>query len=313
VRDNAKWTRSFDKTAPSSFYDEISNFYQNFADTEPTTREAYLRSVKAELRNHYRQLFKAFDEDAAELIFITSCRVNPIQYARVKKLPVKILHVNDLLRYLLDDLDAAMPRTNDLVLNGIHQTLKASEQDTAVSTTIVFARVFDFIKYMREDPFDLLFARNVRLTLGKTDVNASITRTFKEAPAEFAFSNNGITMICDSYSHTSKNLTIENPRVVNGSQTLHSVRDVDSPSKDARVMVRIIELPQLNGDELTQQSELRRQTIEKIAVRSNRQNPIKSWDLVANDDFQLAIFSFPETGIFFMNGGKRSGRSEVDN
>jgi hypothetical protein len=78
-------------------------------------------------------------------------------------------------------------------------------------------------------------------------------------------------------------------------------------------MVRIIELPQLNGDELTQQSELRRQTIEKIAVRSNRQNPIKSWDLVANDDFQLAIFSFPERGIFFMNGGKRSGRSEVDN
>ncbi len=153
---NAKYTGGYDKTAPGSFYSEIVHFYQIFADPDKTTREDYLTTVKPELRMHYRDLFDAYDNSEAELIFITNFKLNPTQYLRVKKLPVLTLHLNDLLRYLLDDLDIAMPRTQDLVLSGISQTLKASEQDTEVATTIVFARVIDFIKYMRDDPFDRL-------------------------------------------------------------------------------------------------------------------------------------------------------------
>ncbi len=161
----------------------------------------------------------------------------------VRKLPIRLFHLDDLIQHVLDDIDAAMPRTPPLLLSGIQNVLSPDKTDTEVSTSIVFARVIDFIKYMERDPNEMLFARNVRLTLGNTPVNQAIRRTFETEPREFAFSNNGITMLCEKHTHDPgpKELSIENPRVVNGSQTLHSVRDLPHPSSNARVMVRIIE------------------------------------------------------------------------
>ena len=44
----------------------------------------------------------------------------------------------------------------------------------------------------------------------------------------------------------------------------------------------------------------RKEVIGKIAVRSNQQNPIKSWDLASNDDFQLELFRlFRNKGFFY--------------
>jgi len=147
--------------------------------------------------------------------------------------------MDDLIQCLVDDIDGAMPRTPPISLNGINALLPADQADTEVATSIVFARLVDFIRYMENDPFDLLFNRNVRVAISTTrsKVNRGIRDTFKESPKEFAFSNNGITMLCEKqhYDPGQKVLTLENPRVVNGSQTLHSVRDVPSPSANARV------------------------------------------------------------------------------
>jgi hypothetical protein len=88
--------------------------------------------------------------------------------------------------------------------------------------------------------------------------------------------------------------------VVNGSQTLHSIRDVANPSPNARVMVRVIEIEPPCGDGLEEKIVRRKEVIGKIAVRSNQQNPIKSWDLASNDDFQLELFRFfRNKGLFY--------------
>lgn len=154
---------------------------------------------------------------------------------------------------------------------------------------------------MQKDPYDLLFARNVRLDLGNTVPNGEIKKTFKDAPREFAFSNNGITVLCEHHNHEpgTKELVLTNPRVVNGSQTLHSIRDVASPSQNARVMVRIIEIAPVTGAELAKSIARKKSIIDKIAIRSNLQNPIKKWDLVANDDFQLQLYRFFRRKGFF--------------
>jgi hypothetical protein len=189
-----------------------------------------------------------------------------------------------------------MPRTPSISLNAIHALLPADKSDTEVATSIVFARLFDFIRYMESDPFDLLFNRNVRVAISvkKSTVNRAIRDTFMDNPKEFAFSNNGITMLCEKqhYDPGQKVLTLDNPRVVNGSQTLHSIRDVPTPSTNARVMVRVIEIEPPRGDDLERQIQRRKEIIGKIAVRSNQQNPIKSWDLASNDDFQLELYRF---------------------
>jgi hypothetical protein len=156
---------------------------------------------------------------------------------------------------------------------------------------------------MESDPFDLLFNRNVRvaISVSRSQVNRAIRDTFKEHPKEFAFSNNGITMLCEKqhYDPGQKVLTLDNPRVVNGSQTLHSIRDVSNPSANARVMVRVIEIEPPRGDGLEEKIQRRKEVIGKIAVRSNQQNPIKSWDLASNDEFQLEQFRFFRNKGFF--------------
>jgi len=300
---NSKYTEGFDKLAPPSFYQEIAYFVQAFQNAYQ--RDAFLsKAVKPELQPRYRSLYEMYDEGNAELIFITNCRRNAGYLAPLDELPVKIFHLEDIVQHLIDDLDATMPRTPDLVLDDIHTILSADQRDTSVPTSIVFARLIDFINHMKHDPYDLLFARNVRVSFGikKHSVNAEIRETFAENPEEFAFSNNGITVLCEHHRHDpgTKKLTLVNPRVVNGSQTLHSIRDVPKPSSQARVMVRIIEIPPIKGDDITNQVINRRDILNKISVRSNRQNPIKKWDLVSNDDFQLEIYRyFRRRGWFY--------------
>lgn len=300
---NTKFTKEFNKIAPPAFYQEIKYFWQAFENH--TARAAYLeKAVKSELRQKYKLLFERYDHGAAELMFVTNHRCNDAHYEQVKGIPVKVFHLDDLIQCLVDDIDGAMPRTPSISLNAIHALLPADRADTEVATSIVFARLLDFIRYMENDPFDLLFNRNVRvaISVSRSKVNRAIRNTFMDNPKEFAFSNNGITMLCEKqhYDPGQKVLTLDNPRVVNGSQTLHSIRDVPNPSPNARVMVRVIEIEPPRGDGLENKIRLRKEIIGKIAVRSNQQNPIKSWDLASNDDFQLELYrTFRSKGYFY--------------
>jgi AIPR protein len=260
--------------------------------------------VKPELRARYRNLFNAYDDGAAQLMFVTNHRRNAGPYEQIQQSPVEALHLDDLIQHLIDDIDGAMPRTPPLTLTGIHSVLSPDQKDTEVPTSIIFAKIIDFIRYMQADPYDLLFMRNVRVAISpnKSPVNRDIRQTFRKSPRDFAFSNNGITMLCEKHPFDpgSKELILENPRVVNGSQTLHSIRDVPNPSPNARVMVRIIQIPPPRGDDLPEKAEYRRDIITKIAVRSNQQNPIKKWDLVCNDEFQLEIYRyFRQKNLFY--------------
>ena len=300
---NSKFTKEFNKIAPPSFYQEIKYFWQAFENIP--ARAAYLeKAVKPELRAHYKQLFERYDAGAAELIFVTNHRCNDAHFEQVQGISaLKVFHLDDLIQCLVDDIDGAMPRTPPISLNTINALLPADQSDTEVATSIVFARLIDFIRYMESDPFDLLFNRNVRvaISVARSKVNRAIRETFRENPKEFAFSNNGITMLCEKqhYDPGQKVLTLENPRVVNGSQTLHSIRDVPNPSPNARVMVRVIQIEPPCGDGLGRKIEKRKEVIGKIAVRSNQQNPIKSWDLASNDEFQLELFRFFRKKGFF--------------
>ncbi len=298
---NSKFSKDYNKTAPTGFYDEIIAFSRLFDDSH--SRENHISDyVRKDLRKYYRKLFENYDQGKTKLFFITNCKKNINQYDRVKGLDVDIFHMNDILQHMVDDLEGAMPRTKNLILTGISNVLSPSKEETIVPTSIVFAKLFDFITYMREDHYDLLFARNIRLNLGKTEPNRNIQRTFKDAPKEFAFSNNGITILCERYSHDPGNgeLLLVNPRVVNGSQTLHSVRDVDNPSKDARVMLRIIQIEPFDAERFKKDALRKKEIINKISIRSNLQNPIMKWNLAANDDFNQELKRyFRKQGYFY--------------
>lgn len=287
---NTKFTKHYERSSPVSFYDEITRYWQAFENK--ANRNEYLATVRQELHPRFKDLFRLYDNGHAELYFVTDHSVNLKQVASVAKLGVTIIHLDELLQYVAEHLEGAMPETDPLLLTGVTNVLTPPTNESEVPTSIVFARLIDFINYMEQDPFDLLFARNVRLWLGKgTEANKAIAETFRNAPKEFAYSNNGITILCKKHTHNpgKQELTLENPRVVNGSQTLHSIRDVTSPSRLARAMVRIIEIPAPTGSDLPAHTARRKAIIHKISIRSNLQNPIKRWNLVSNDDFNTSL------------------------
>lgn len=297
---NSKFTQEYDRAAPVAFYDEITRYWQAFDNK--TGRTQYLKTVRQELRPQFQSLFRHYDNGTAKLAFVTDHRRNPKQNAAVSGLPVDIFHLEDLLQLMVDHIEHAMPRTPTLTLHGISSLLAPDKQDAAVPTSIVFARLLDFVEYMRKDPFDLVFARNVRLSLGETPVNKEIRETYEKRPREFVYSNNGITMLCERHHHDpgSHEVRIENPRVVNGSQTLHSIRDASHHSPNARVMVRIIQIAPPAPDDIEKGAEDRREIIRQISTRTNQQNRIKKWNLVSQDGFHNDLaWHFRRNGLFY--------------
>jgi hypothetical protein len=249
---NAKFTETYNSTAPVAFYNEITSFWQAFKNK--SNRANYLeRIVRRDLKRHYSKLFDYYDEGHAQLSFLTNCKRNEAQVQAVANYGVELFHLDDVLQFMVDYIENAMPRTKPLRLTGISNVLSADTNETEVPTSIVFAGLTDFLDYMKDDRYDLLFNRNVRVWLGKTEVNQEIAETFKKEPKEFAYSNNGITILCESHkTHQGRHeIEIINPRVVNGSQTLHSIGNISSGPRSqlARVMVRIIEVPAfVSGD-----------------------------------------------------------------
>jgi hypothetical protein len=297
---NSKFTQEYNNLAPGSFYDELLTFWQAFDNKD--RRSHYLeKAVKPELRAHYKNLFECYDKGTAELIFLTNHRENENRYGLVQNRPVKVLHLDEIIQHLADDIDGAMPRTSPITFCGIGDVLSPEISESVVSTSIIFARLVDFIAYMVKDPYDLLFARNVRIGQGRTSVNKAIKDTFRDSPKEFVFSNNGITLLCEDFVlRPGGEITVENPRVVNGAQTLYSIKDVPDPSIDARVMVRIIRIPPPSGERVRKEIAFKKDIINKISIRSNQQNPIKQWNLVSGDDFQLQLYRyFRRKGLFY--------------
>jgi site-specific DNA-cytosine methylase len=196
---NTKFTETYNSTAPRSFYDEITAFWQAFKNK--SNRANYLEKIaRRDVRLYYSKLFEHYDDGRAHLYFLTNSKRNEAQIQAIKNYAVEVFHLDDVLQFMADYVENAMPRTRDLRLTGISNVLSADRDETEVPTSIVFARLTDFISYMKDDKYDLLFNRNVRVWLGNTEVNKAISDTFRAAPKEFAYSNNGITILCEGHT-----------------------------------------------------------------------------------------------------------------
>ncbi|MEU0854557.1 AIPR family protein [Streptomyces griseofuscus] len=136
-----------------------------------------------------------------------------------------------------------------------------------------------------------LFDQNVRFALGATDVNATMVDSLLNAPQEFWYLNNGITVLCDSIQTTyvtrraqgqPVRLELDNARVVNGAQTVAAVRQAheQEPQAVAEALVGV-RLICLNGapDDLAQ----------RITRATNTQNHVEARDFAALDPQQELI------------------------
>lgn len=147
-----------------------------------------------------------------------------------------------------------------------------------------FAKLSDLAR-LHETHGRALYAKNIRASLGhRTNVNIAIAATLATAPADFAFFNNGVTILCRQVrtrggSRDRKTFEIKGLSIVNGAQTVataaHYVSTAQAGNIDAaRVLVTIIVA---DGDDTFGQS---------VTQSRNHQNSVKTADFTALDPEQ---------------------------
>lgn len=138
---------------------------------------------------------------------------------------------------------------------------------------------------------DRIFAKNLRSTLGDTDVNSEIKQSLSNSPELFWYFNNGVTAIADKveklalggHKHDIGHFKCDGLYIVNGAQTVTSIgtfseRNKDKDLSECIVHFRVISLE--NSDDTFGDS---------VTKTNNRQNKIEVRDFVAQDPEQKRI------------------------
>lgn len=114
-----------------------------------------------------------------------------------------------------------------------------------------------------------LFARNVRLSAGKTRINRELARTVRDQEEHplFAAYHNGLTLLTHGLEVSRRRLTLNGIGVVNGCQSLLALHDSSNSLTDSLiVLVKVVEVPD-DSD-----------VADKITFRSNNQNAVNLRD-----------------------------------
>lgn len=134
-----------------------------------------------------------------------------------------------------------------------------------------------------------LFARNLRNTLGETDVNVEMRQALEQRPEAFWYFNNGITILARRATRAMaggagndfSTFHCDDVSIVNGAQTVSTVGKFGDANiggaKDVYVSVRII----VRGDDDSFAADVTR--------TNNRQNRIENRDFVTLDSEQTRI------------------------
>jgi hypothetical protein len=158
-----------------------------------------------------------------------------------------------------------------------------------------FISLFDLYE-MNLDMKQGLFERNIRFGLDASLApNQAIKNSLRDiiikkktSPEDFTFLHNGITISAEKLKIENGCAKIIEPRVLNGAQTItilshfiekelrkrHDWKECENTLKEIEVIGKII-------------TSCSRDFVTQVTISNNKQNPVKAWNLRANDDIQL--------------------------
>jgi hypothetical protein len=185
---------------------------------------------------------------------------------------------------LVKILQASKPVKDTLQLSG-----KAIVEDMEFSRVLLGRISVTEIATLIERHGERLLERNIRRYLGLQGnrVNEGIRHTLtSDEKNNFYFYNNGVTLICDSFSYNALQdgdykVRVENLQIINGGQTCMTIfktlREPDLIHQNAQafVLLRLYQLPRENEG-----------LVQRITYATNSQNPVDLKDLRANDERQ---------------------------
>jgi len=149
-------------------------------------------------------------------------------------------------------------------------------KDTAICA-VPLADIYDLAQKANE----YLFATNIRNYLQKSKINKGMAKTLNSEPANFWYYNNGITIVCDDFKAQNSKIVMTTPQVVNGCQTVTTIRNFGSQHgkksfENAEILARIVRAP----DPEVKNS---------ITTFTNAQNAVRGKDLYSLSSFQKRL------------------------
>lgn len=170
-----------------------------------------------------------------------------------------------------------------------------------------FLSLYDLYR-MFVDMKQRLFEKNIRAGL-EADLapNQAIKKSLKEivinkktSPEYFTFHHNGVTLFAEKLEDENGTTRIVEPRVLNGVQTITTLyRFIEEIHKQPNFSEYEGTLKQIEviGKIITNCTQ---EFITQVTIANNKQNPVESWNLRANDLIQLEFDDkFRQDGIFY--------------
>lgn len=177
-------------------------------------------------------------------------------------------------------------------------------------TGYVFSAELDSLIELYDQLGDNLFAKNVRVggVQDSVGVEGDIRRTYKSAPNEFWFLNNGISLLVVTKSELDLNIydqvqipikDLDDISIINGAQTISAVSEEKysngESSEKPTVLLRIYHycIPQNETNDINLQKNKKdlEKFSEKVTISLNKQKPIKKSDLAYLTEFATNIQS----------------------
>lgn len=157
-----------------------------------------------------------------------------------------------------------------------------------------------------------IFEKNIREYLGPNSVNNGIVETLKSKSERknFMYYNNGITIVCQEMKPSSQDtssglrvLPLVNPQIVNGCQTVNSIKavlenlseeEIESDYKNVYIMVKALVVDDMNNEK-------NKSFYQNVVKYTNKQNAISDKAFVSNTDiFQRLQMEFEKRGFLLL-------------
>ena len=299
------------KTSPSFNEDAVVNFRESAQDLFNLAHnpDDYAQRYNADLidkvklfRDVYSKLAKTFPKIEIRYFYATQGdEVHPNVEGKVPKLREDITKLFGGADFSFDFVGASKLLEMTRNVPSTSRILEVAESPigTTAGSYLCLIGLSKYFEFISDDGALVrsIFESNVRDYQGSVVVNTGIRKTLEKKDSEnFWYLNNGVTIITPKAVLAGKQLTIEDPQIVNGLQTSHEInqhfsRLEDSTGDERAVLVRVI-------------CEKNEEARDRIIRATNNQTSIPPASLRSSDDIHRNIEDFLKSNGYYYDRKK---------
>ena len=269
----SKYKSNFDKGEFNNFVDGVRDFLSEKQRIPRSDEIKELIRIKEFLISD-NVVYKWSDNPKVRLYYVVMGKWhdNKHQLALAEQLKEDIYQLNTYAEPIIHFVDLtdfkSILDSNDnnfeVVINSI-DTMPLTSVNGVDNSCILMCTASELNKLLKTNEGIIrksLFNDNVRDFQGDNTINSEIDKTITLEPEKFALLNNGITIVCEKYTPSNRQIAIKNPQIVNGCQTSHVIFKYSANNKTLSKVPLIIKVISTQNQDITNQ----------IVRGTNRQN-----------------------------------------